>query len=290
MDNRDWMILQVLYEHKNITKTAQHLFMSQPALTSRLRQIENEFGVQIVLRGRRGVLFTPEGEYLARCADDMLLRLRQMKEHALNMNDEVVGTLRLGVSNFFIRHQLPGLLKLFKDQYPLVEFKVITGWSRDVYNQIYNQEVHVGFVRGDYPWREPKHLLHEETICIASTQELDMKSLPQLPRIDYETDHLFKSLIDHWWTANYDQPPYIGMEVDKAESCKAMVVNGLGYAILPSLVLEDENKIYKTVLTDNAGEPLLRKTWMYYHEETLQLNLVRAFIDFVKGLDLMRSL
>jgi DNA-binding transcriptional LysR family regulator len=142
MDSRDWMILKVLHEYKNITKTARHLYMSQPALTNRLQHIEQEFGVRIVERNRRGVIFTPEGEFLAKCADEMLLKQRQIQEQVLNMNREVVGTLRLGVVNSFTRNQLPPLLKQFKDLYPNVEFKVITGWSREVYQSLCNHEVH----------------------------------------------------------------------------------------------------------------------------------------------------
>jgi len=81
MEYRDWHILQTLFQEQNITKTAEVLYISQPALTKRLRQIEN------------------------------------------------------------------------------VEFKVITGWSKDVYKSVYNQDVHVGFVRGNYNWTNQKLLL-----------------------------------------------------------------------------------------------------------------------------------
>ncbi|WP_238933669.1 helix-turn-helix domain-containing protein [Brevibacillus choshinensis] len=68
MDDRDWQVLHILYNQKNITKTAQLLFITQPALTKRLMQIEEEFGVKIVNRGIKGVHFTPEGELLAKRA------------------------------------------------------------------------------------------------------------------------------------------------------------------------------------------------------------------------------
>lgn len=98
---RDWLVLQTLYNEKNITKAAQKLYISQPALTNRIQQLEKEFGVQIVNRGRRGVQFTPQGEYLATCAHDMLLSIQMMKENVQNMENNVAGTLRLGVSNIF---------------------------------------------------------------------------------------------------------------------------------------------------------------------------------------------
>src|SRR5689334_20161717 len=81
---------------KNITKAAQHLYISQPALTNRLQQLEKDFGVKIVNRGRRGVQFTPQGEYLAKSAHEMLLAMQKIRENVLNMEDNVAGTLRLG--------------------------------------------------------------------------------------------------------------------------------------------------------------------------------------------------
>lgn len=290
MEDLNWIILKELYKQKNITKTAESLFISQPALTNRLRQIEKEFGVLIVHRGRRGVHFTPEGEYLAKCADEMITRLRKIKEHVLNMENQVVGTLRLAVTNLITRKTLPRLLKLFKDRYPNVEFKVTTGWSKDVFHLVYNQEVHVGFARGEYAWGDQKYLLSEETICIASKEELQLERLPYMPRIDYQTDPLFKSLIDQWWAERYTQPPYIGMEVDKSETCREMLLSGLGYAILPHSVLSEGDDLFKLDLLNASGQPIVRRTWMYYHEETLKLNLVRTFVEFVKEMDLKEGL
>ena len=78
MEDRDWLILSILYKEKNITKTAQTLFISQPALTTRLQHIEKYFGVTIVHRTRKGVHFTSEGEFLAKAATKMLSHIRKI--------------------------------------------------------------------------------------------------------------------------------------------------------------------------------------------------------------------
>jgi DNA-binding transcriptional LysR family regulator len=290
MDYRDWEILKILYQQKNLTKTARLLFLTQPALTTRLKHMQEELGVKIVTRESRGIHFTPQGEYLVHCAEEALAHYEKIKEHAQNMSnnesDEVVGTLKLGVSNFFANYELPYVLKLFKRQYPHVEFKVVTGWSRDVTQLIHNKDVHISFVRGDYGWRGlAKHQLFEETICIASKNEFDMKDLPRLPRIEYKGDYLLRSVIDHWWAENYAQAPFISIEVDQVDPCKEMVINGLGYGILSSRVLkgiEDLNKIY---LKDQEGNPILRRTWMYYHKEAMEWNVVKAFVNFIENYD-----
>ncbi|MGG1398908.1 LysR family transcriptional regulator [Bacillus salipaludis] len=290
MDYRDWEILKVLYSQKNLTKAARLLFITQPALTNRLKHMQEELGVKIVTRESRGIHFTPEGEYLVQCADNILAQYNKIVEHVRNMgNDsgnEVVGTLKLGVSNFFANYELPYILKLFKRKYPHVEFKVITGWSKEVTKLIHNKDVHIGFIRGDYSCRGlKKHLLFEETVSVTSREAIDIADLPNLPRIDYNGDFLLKSLIDNWWAENYSQPPFISIEVDQVDTCKEMVINGLGYGFLSSRMLNEIDALYKIVLTDQKGKPILRRTWIYYHKESLEWNVVKAFVNFIETLN-----
>jgi DNA-binding transcriptional LysR family regulator len=286
MRSQDWEILKVLYENKNITKTGKQLFISQPALTNRIKQIEKEFGIKIINRDRRGVQFTPQGEYLAKSAEEMILKLRQIKDHLTNMESKVVGTINLGVSSFFTKYKLPQLLRAFKDNYPNVEFKVTTGWSRDLFHSLYKKDIHIAFVRGEYTWIEQKHLLFEDQLCVASKEEIDISNLPNLPRIDYKTDNLLKSIIDHWWIENFTRPPMVTMEVDQVDTCKEMVVNGLGYAIMPGMILKGNEDIHKVYITDKENNPLIRNTWMLYHNESLEVNVINAFVSFISSLDL----
>ncbi|WP_248930741.1 LysR family transcriptional regulator [Paenibacillus hamazuiensis] len=286
MDERDWMIIHVLYEKKNITKAAQSLFITQPALTKRLMVIEEELGVKIVNRGIRGVHFTPQGEYLAKRASELLSLYRDIREDLTNMTDEVIGTIRLGVSTFFSKYKLPIILRLFKEQYPKAEFHVETLKSQDIFNLVYNQEVHVGFVRGGYSWPGRKHLLFQEKIYIVSKFPVDFADLPNVPKIDYQTDNLFKSLIDNWWADHFSKPPLVAMKVDRGDTGREMVVNGLGYAILPAMFINDIPDLHKLEVNDKNNNPILRETWMFYYEESLSNNVVKAFVEFVEGLDL----
>lgn len=95
MDEKDWIMLQCLYEERNITKAAEKLYISQPAMTYRLKQLEKEFGAKIVARGKKGVEFTSQGEYIAKYARNMILQLRNTKEYVRNMDEEVRGILRI---------------------------------------------------------------------------------------------------------------------------------------------------------------------------------------------------
>ena len=285
MNLQDWKIIHTLYSVKNITKTANELFISQPALTNRIKIIEEKLSTTLVIRHRRGVQFTIEGEYLAQCASDMLKQHQQIQENLANLKSTVSGTLRLGVSKYFAKYKIPKLLRLFKTEYPDVEFQVVTGWSGDIYKSITNRDVHIGFVRGDYPWREGQDLLLVEKICAASTKSFEWSDLPSMPRIVYDTDYKLNAIVENWWAENYKSPPNISIEVDQVDTCKEMIVNDLGYGILPTITVSDLPDLYKKTLLDKNGNPLIRKTFLYYHADTLSINMVQAFISFVQKID-----
>lgn len=287
MEDKDWLLLQTLYEQQNITKTAEILFISQPAITYRIQQLEKEFGIIIIHRGRRGVEFTPQGESLVKYAKDMILQLHKTKEYLLSIDNKVAGTLKVGSTNSLATYKLPHILKKFSTLFPDVEFKVLTKMSSELVNLVFKQDVHVGFIRHELGWPDEKQLLMVENICIVSKSEVHINELPSLSRIVYKTDSSLENTIDNWWKATFSKPPTITMEVDKMETCKEMVINGLGYAIMPDLLLHDIPEIFKYQLKTKYGEPILRKSWMIYRKESMQMALIKAFVDFVKDISLV---
>ena len=284
MEDRDWLILTLLYENGNITKTAQDLYISQPALTSRIKQIENEFQVKLLIRGSKGVTFTPQGEYLVTYAKEMLLKLREAKENILNLNNTVKGTLRIGTSRFLAEHKLPRMLNSFKEKQTDVDFKIMSSFASNIINLVSNHDVHVGFHRGDDHWLGCEHILYREKLYIFSKNKININDLPNIPRIVHKQESANRGCIHQWWTEKYGQPPLIAAEVDHVNACKEMVIHGLGYALLPSSFLSDADHLHKYDITLNNGQPLLRIARMIYLEESLELNVVRAFVNFVKSL------
>lgn len=285
MDYSDWKILAALYQTHNITKAAKRLFLSQPTVTSRIKKLEEYYGVQIIIRKRRGITFTPEGDVLARHATRMLHEQRKLEEKLNDMKYEVKGTLRVGVSNFFALNKMPKLLSLFKQEYPDIECHVVSGFSSEMYRKVLNNDVHISIIKGDFPWLEKRELLYEEEVCVASPWPFEWDDLPHLPRIDYITDTEMRQIIDQWWYSNYQENPYVNIQVNHVETCKEMIVNGLGYSIVANLVVKPYRNLYVKPILDEKNRPITRKTWMYYHANSLDLNIVNAFVNFIKNLD-----
>ena len=281
MDEKDWNAIKILYEEKNISRAAERLYISQPALTYRLKNLEREFGTKIFFKVRGGIEFTSEGIHLAEYAEEMIRKLQKTKDYMLNMQGEVKGTLRLGVSSNFAQYKLPKILKRFSTKFPNVQFNVNTGWSNDIMNLLDSSTVQLGILRGDYEWYGEKTLLHTESLCLISTKEVDITNLSDLPFINYKTDSSLKTLIMGWWHSRFSEPPLIAMETDRLETCKEMVKNDLGIAIVPQICLQPSDNLHIQELFYENGEPVLRYTWLMYDQDLLKLSTVKSFIDFL---------
>lgn len=283
MDKKDWLILQTVYAEKNITKAAEQLYISQPTLTYRLQQIEKQFDIKLFYRGRRGVDFTEQGELLVKYAKDMLKQQQDLEELLWNSGDEARGTLRLSVSRTFAFYRLPQILKAFNKQFPKVEFQVNTGVNIDVVQSVYKQDAHIGIVRGEHTWPSKNVTITEENIAILSFKEIELSELPTMRRISYKTDPTLEMVVDNWWKENFTTPPISNMNVDNVEIAKRMVLNELGYCIAPSIVLEKNDKLFKSYLNDSTGSPIKWKTRILYREELLELAMVREFVQFIQA-------
>ena len=283
VDDKDWLAIITVAEERNITKAAVRLYISQPALTYRLRNLEKEFGAKIMSRHPNGILLTPQGELLLTCARTMLKQLNETKERIKNMEGKVQGILRLGTSSVFAHYELPRILKSFLEQYPDVEISLKTGLSRRIYRMLQKEEISAAIIRGDYHWVEEKFLLSEEPICIVSSKPVEFNELPYKPQVTYLTDSSLEPMVQEWWRESFSRPPLITMEVDNMDACRQMVLHGLGWAILPAIGLGQQPAPFIRELFWQNGKPLLRRTWIMFPNSSLELSAVRAFVDFVRN-------
>jgi len=75
------------------------------------------------------------------------------------------------------------------------------------------------------------------------------------------------------------------MEVDRIETCKEMILSGLGYGIFPEISLTEDDELCKIDILDNNNDLIIRETKMIYKNSALELSINRAFIDFIKDFD-----
>jgi len=281
MNERDYEFLLKLHETKNITKAAEALYVSQPSLTYRIKQIEKELNHPIILRGAKGIEFTNAGQLLIDYVKAHQHTYERFKNSLQQLEGEISGTLKIGASGMYARYALPKLLAAFKQLYPRISINLTTGWSKEVYKLLMNEEVHVGIMRGDYNPTGQRILLAHEKIYVVSKEPIEMAQLPHLEAIVYDTDVSLKTTIEQWWNMHFNVPQQVAIHTDRSDTCREMAMNGLGYAILPEICLDDST-LYKFPLTDEQGELIYRDTWLAYPNHLVGLKQVEAFVDFLK--------
>ncbi|KAF1682062.1 LysR family transcriptional regulator [Veillonella sp. R32] len=284
MNTRDLLILKYLKEFKNITKTANALFISQPALTTRIKQLEIEFNTILVHRDNKGAFLTPTGIELLKFSEIALHELDQLKDRIRSIDDAEAGHIKIAAPNIISLYYLPQLIKNFKILYPKVKFSITMAPSSQVSKLMHKDSCHFGFLRDDFGWdKGEKKLLNVNYISIVSTLPFEIKDLVHMKRVDYTTDTYYQKMLDLWWRNTFNCEPKIDIMVNSLDLCKEMVYSGLGFGILPSVFLPEIPTAYHYILKDPQNKPIERKTWFIYKKELLTNQILIEFKNFVEN-------
>ena len=163
MDIRQLQYLVALAREKHFTRAAQACHVTQPTLSGRLRQLEQELGVPIVERGQRFHGFTPHGERVLKWAHAILdnwTSLQQEIETLRNTSGSLAGRLSVGV----IPSALPmaGLItKAIRDHHPRIELIVLSQSSIDILRNLEDFSIDVGLTYLD---NEPIEGMRSEAV------------------------------------------------------------------------------------------------------------------------------
>lgn len=281
----DFQLLSVLAAEMNMRKAADRLFVSQPALSQRLQTIEKEWGAKLFIRSPKGLLLTPAGEIVIHFVNEVLAKEEKVKEEINSLNREVHGTLKIAVASIVGLNWLPQVLKKFVNKYPHAKISLCTGWSSEILEYLYKDEVHVGIIRGCPDWKGVKIHLFEDHLYLVDQVITNQEQIlnTDRPFIQFKSDSNYFQEIQDWWIRQFKTPPKRTVVVDQIETCKQMAFNGIGFAILPSITLTGgETGIHKIPLLDENGEPLKRDTWLIGYEAAFQLKQVQAFMETIK--------
>lgn len=277
-------IIKILAEEKNMRKAAERLFLTQPALSQRLQTIEKEWGGQLFIRSQKGLTPTPAGELVIQYAIESIARKEEIFERLQALNSKVHGTLKIACASIVGQNWLPKVLKDFVTRYPDAKISLITGWSSEIVKALYEGEAQVGIVRGQAEWKGKKMHLFRDMMYLVDKEieRIDDISTTDRPFIQFKSDSSYYQEIQLWWQRHFSSNPRRQIIVDQIETCKQMAMNGIGYAILPSITLNGEEKVNKIPLTNTGSDAgLTRDTWLIGYESSFELRQVAAFVEVV---------
>ena len=286
MDDKDWLLLTTLKRCHSLSSAAEKLYVSQPALSKRIRGLEEEFQTCLLLRTRNGVQFTQAGELLCKYADSMLKQLQEVRDSLLEMREDRK-ILRVGSAPMFSQLVLPEVLKSFTARHPDIYLNIRTGISIIEFNWLKQGEIQLAFIRGNYLLEGyERYQISSDPLCLVSKLPINLNNLPNYPRIIYDTDPSLMETIDAWASKQFPQQKiHIGMRVGDSQTCIHIVSQGTGYALLPYYVLTDNavQSLHVDFLKDFDDNVITRPTYlMFKREEYRQIESVQLFVDFVQ--------
>lgn len=281
MDEKDFELLQTLGESKNITKAADKLFITQSALSKRIKSIERELGVEILLRSHQGIRFTPSGETVLAHSRAAAREMEQMRIQLDSMQGEVCGTLNAGISINYALYRLPDAMADYHRTFPKVKLQITTGQSRHLHRQMLEGSLDVAIIRGEYQWEGMRFLLGQENVSVICAKEFENRPLSEYLYIGRKTDTSLESQTLRWMNENGLGSQDAGFCVDSITACVEMVKRGLGWGIVPEIALNNFDGCVRPCVFEN-GEPFVRKTYLICQKEALALPQVNAFVELLK--------
>lgn len=147
--NVDLQLYKVFYtvaRKKSITGAAEELFISQPAVSQAIKQLESLAGSQLFIRSPRGVLLTDEGKLLFSYIEKAMELINVAEEKFEEIRDLEKGTLSIGASDTLCKHFLLPYLKEFHKLYPKINLQIANRTSKETLELLRYGKVDIGFV------------------------------------------------------------------------------------------------------------------------------------------------
>ncbi|MDJ1472621.1 LysR substrate-binding domain-containing protein [Xanthocytophaga flava] len=143
--------LKVFYtvsQKLSFTKAANELFITQPAVTKHINELEHQLGVALFKRHGNSISLTLPGQVLVRYAEQIFQMYAALENELAEFSAETSGNIRIGASTTLAQYVLPKILALFKSTHPSVQISFFTGNSEQIEQQIIHEKIDVALVEG----------------------------------------------------------------------------------------------------------------------------------------------
>jgi DNA-binding transcriptional LysR family regulator len=255
-------------EHRNISRAAVALHLSQPAVSGQLRQLQDEFGEPLYQRDGRGVRLTSAGEQLA----DYARRLRDTVNQAHAFRNALrsleSGTLRVGASTTPASYLLPYLIAEFHRQHPDVTIHTIDGNSAEIVASLLSLDI--AMIEGPVgeglppgtdvtPWREDEIVAivpDAHPLAAVDAARARLADIAAYPLVLREGGSGVRQLVERAF-ARAGAPLQMALEIAGVEGVKEAVRAGMGIGFVSAMSMRHEDGALRRLSI--APEPLTRR-------------------------------
>lgn len=239
MDLSDLNIFRAVVQAGGITRAAEQLHRVQSNVTTRVRQLEQELGVELFIREGKRLHLSPAGKLLLNYADQLLDLAREAREAVHDAKPR--GLFRLGAMESTAAVRLPAPLNDYHHRYPEVTLELQTDSIKVLSERVLHGELDAAFVAepvADAPF-EKAMVYDEELVIVASARQSPIKSprdLKPQAMLAFEMGCPYRLRLEQWFARSGEMPERI-IEMDSWHAILGCTAAGMGVSVLPKMVL-----------------------------------------------------
>jgi len=290
MADRRLQVFHAVAKQLSFTKAAEVLFMTQPAVTFQIKQLEEHFNTRLFDRGHGRIALTPAGEVVLGYAEKILGLSSEMDVRLSELTGEISGSLMVGASTTLAEFLLPRILGEFKSTYPNVRSRLIVGNSETIETRVLEHTIDIGFIESlsHEPNLQCEVCCDDELVVIchprfplARHKELTPQKLLEHPYISREPGSGTREFTENYLRAAGIAPDQMNlvMELGSPIALNGVVETGLGFAIASRASVSKEQRLGDIVAIPLKPR-LIRTLSMVYPKEKFRSRLVATFVEF----------
>lgn len=283
MSIQKYMSFVKAVEYGSFSKAGEKLNYSQSGISRMIGDLEREWGVILLERGKGGVKLTSDGLKLLPYAKNIVDEYEKLQMQVDELNGLQSGLIRIGTFSSTATHWIPNIIKEFQKDYPHIDYELLLGDYAEIENWISEGRVDCGFVCLPTRSEFETIFLEQDSLLVVMPETHPLADLPVFP-VTALCDYPFmlmekgeKAEISQL-LAKYNITPDIRFTTWDDYAIMSMVESGLGISILPQLILK---RIPYHVVTKKLDVPAYREICLALKDRNTASVAVKRFLDYL---------
>ncbi len=283
MNIQKYMAFVKVVEMGSFTKAAQSLDYTQSGISRMINDLETEWGVSLFERGRAGISLTSDGlkllPQLKRICNEHEILMTQIE----GLHDMQTGMIRIGTFSSVATHWLPNIIRMFKKDYPKIDFELLLGDYTEIESWVLNGRVDFGFVRLPSKAELETTFLEQDRLLVVIPENHPLANCEKFPINDLLNSPFM--LLEKGAKAEISEifeqrhiSPQVNFTTWDDYAIMSMVENGLGISILPELILQ---RIPHKIIAKELEVPAFRNIGIAFREQKSLSLASKKFLEYL---------
>jgi DNA-binding transcriptional LysR family regulator len=285
-----FLVFHEVAKFRSFSRAAEELFVSQPAVSKQIKELEQKIGMGLIRRGRGGFDLTEAGEMLFKQTHKICNHLLEIGSVLDNLKKDHHGVLKIGTTESYSKCLMPKLLSGFQTSYPSIKITLEVGNSEEIEKSLlsYKNDLGlIGLVKASSRF-ESVPFLKEELFLIVSPnhplgkrKSVSLKEIERHPFIIRAKGSTTRRILFHAFE-EFDIHPSLLIEAGSSEFIKEWVSEGKGVSIIVKRLGEDEEKRGMIKVIPLQEKLYLEVAVLYLREERAN-PAINAFIRYMEN-------